>query len=347
MGFLRDGLPLAAFCHAAGTAFSEKKDMSLRPSLVIGLILAMVGLNAARCSAWNSTGHEIVALIAYDHLSPSARTAIIAVLKKHPRLNEDLLHDTDKFADSDLAMFVRAATWPDMVRFPANPMSHTENHGRWHYIDFPFDQDGVSGPEPVTEWDGKSDPENLFQALAKARAELKSADTHLERKAIDLCWVEHLVGDIHQPLHSVSWYSKEFPNGDRGGNSVMIMGNDGVPINLHAYWDDAEGLSLEPADIRKSADRIEAAHSVDSLKGRVADLNVADWAKESFELAKTVVYVNGTIPHVTRPQDPDSQPSPPALPAGYADKALATADVRMALAGYRLAGVLEEVAKGL
>ena len=77
-------------------------------------------------------------------------------------------------------------------------------------------------------------------------------------------------------------------------------------------------------------------------------MNVADWAKESFELAKTVVYVNGTIPHVTRPQDPDSsQPSPPALPAGYADKAVATADVRMALAGYRLAAVLEEVAKGL
>jgi hypothetical protein len=37
----------------------------------------------------------------------------------------------------------------------------------------------------------------------------------------------------------------------------------------------------------------------------------------------------------------------PRLPPGYAQKSLATADARLALAGYRLAAVLEEVAKGL
>jgi len=35
----------------------------------------------------------------------------------------------------------------------------------------------------------------------------------------------------------------------------------------------------------------------------------------------------------------------PELPAGYAQTALATADERIALAGYRLAAVLDQIAK--
>jgi len=76
-------------------------------------------------------------------------------------------------------------------------------------------------------------------------------------------------------------------------------------------------------------------------------LSVADWAKESFELAKSVVYVNATLPHVTKTEALANPRSVPELPAGYQKQALATADERMALAGYRLAAVLEQVAKGL
>lgn len=319
--------------------------MNFRRPLLSFLLFTLISLGCGPCFAWNSTGHEIVAQIAWDQLSPQSRSALAAVLKNHPRLKEDLLHDEDRSKDTDLAMFLRAATWPDMVRYPIHPMNRTEHHGRWHYIDFPYDFDAVSGPEPVIAWDGHSDPANLLQALDKVMAGFKDPQTLPARRAIDLCWIEHLVGDVHQPLHATSLYCPEFPQGDQGGNQEMIRGSDGVPIVLHSYWDDVEGMFLTPEEVRKSADRIEAAHPKSQLKNQIADLSPLDWAKESFALAKSVAYMNGNLPHVSRDEGLSDPESVPALPAGYAQKALATADVRVALAGYRLAAVLTDLTK--
>jgi S1/P1 Nuclease len=321
--------------------------MSMRPSAIVFTILSLIGLTTAPCFAWNSTGHELVAMIAYDQLSPQTRSKICDVLKHHPRLSEDLLHDTNRAPDDNLAMFLRAATWPDIVRYPAHPMNHTEHHPHWHYVDFPFDLDGVKGPQPVTQWDGHSFPDNLIQAMQMLTAQLSDPQIAPGRKAIDLCWVEHLVGDIHQPLHATSMFSKEYPHGDQGGNQVMIRTSPSITMPLHTFWDDVEGLSLDPNVIRKTADRIEAEHPAAQLKDRVADLSVVDWAKESAALAKSVAYLNGTLPHATKAQWIDDPSSTPALPAGYERKALETADLRVALAGYRLAAVLENIAKGL
>jgi hypothetical protein len=309
-------------------------------------MLCALMMCASRCNAWNSTGHELVAQIAFDQLSPGTKAAIITILKSHPRLNEDLLHDDVRAKDDDLAMFLRAATWPDMVRYPAHPMTHTEHHSKWHYVDFPIETDGVKGPAPALQWDGHSDPANLVEAWQKALTELKNPQTAKDRKAIDVCWVEHLAGDIHQPLHATSWFSKEFPQGDQGGNLDVIQLENKEIVNLHYYWDSIEGMSLDPEQIRKIADRIESEHPVATLKDRAADLSVVDWARESLAIAKSVVYLNGTLPHATRV--PGGAPLPttaPELPAGYAEKALATADERIALAGYRLAAVLDQIAK--
>jgi hypothetical protein len=35
-------------------------------------------------------------------------------------------------------------------------------------------------------------------------------------------WLFHLVGDIHQPLHTVQLFTREYPNGDRGGNEICV-----------------------------------------------------------------------------------------------------------------------------
>jgi S1/P1 Nuclease len=321
--------------------------MFKRPFFTSLTILSLFGLFASRCIAWNSTGHEIVAQIAFDQLSPQAKSAILAALKNHPRLNDDLLHDPDRAKDSDLAMFLRAATWPDMVRYPVHPMNHTEHHSKWHYMDFPFELDGIKGPPPDLQWDGHSDPANLPQALDKMLTELKDPQTPKNRKAIDLCWLEHLVGDIHQPMHATSLFSKEFPTGDQGGNLVFIKNAENVSMPLHTYWDGIEGLALDYDTIRKTADRIEAEHPPAALKDQASDLSVTDWAKESFELAKSSVYLNGTLPHITKAEWIANPNSAPSLPAGYQQQALAVADQRVALAGYRLAAVLEQVAKGL
>jgi hypothetical protein len=41
--------------------------------------------------AWNAAGHMLVALIAYEKMTPPQREALVAILKKHLRFKEDFL----------------------------------------------------------------------------------------------------------------------------------------------------------------------------------------------------------------------------------------------------------------
>lgn len=48
-------------------------------------------------------------------------------------------------------------------------------------------------------------------------------------KAVMMRYALHVVGDIHQPLHSTSLYNATFPegSGDKGGSSLNISKNFG------------------------------------------------------------------------------------------------------------------------
>lgn len=46
----------------------------------------------------------------------------------------------------------------------------------------------------------------------------------------------HLVGDIHQPLHSTARVNEDYPRGDKGGNAFPLPSHYGAK-NLHAVWD--------------------------------------------------------------------------------------------------------------
>ena len=58
----------------------------------------------------------------------------------------------------------------------------------------------------------------------------------------------HYIGDIHQPLHTSSRYTKEYPNGDEGGNYYKVSEKKVSEIkNLHMLWDSV--LLSESEDI--------------------------------------------------------------------------------------------------
>jgi len=46
----------------------------------------------------------------------------------------------------------------------------------------------------------------------------------------------HVVGDLHQPLHSSAFYSKDYPNSDFGGNLYRVQ-YQGKTQNWHKLWD--------------------------------------------------------------------------------------------------------------
>jgi S1/P1 Nuclease len=51
---------------------------------------------------------------------------------------------------------------------------------------------------------------NILTAMVKNESVVKQ-ETNAERRAIALAWLFHLVGDIHQPLHTASYSTLSTP----------------------------------------------------------------------------------------------------------------------------------------
>jgi len=75
-----------------------------------------------------------------------------------------------------------------------------------------------------------------------------------ERKTIALAWLFHLVGDIHQPLHTVQLFTVEYPQGDRGGNEICVrVTQSGQSMDLHKFWDGVITSSQNLTRLQKDA----------------------------------------------------------------------------------------------
>ena len=118
--------------------------------IALGLMLTF--LSAGTASAWDSFGHMMVAAVAYDNLTPAARTKTVQLLK----LNTDYktwIKGVAKAKQGKTA-FMMAATWPDSIKsnktytddgeHPTNPnaaanigYSDKLMHRYWHFIDEP------------------------------------------------------------------------------------------------------------------------------------------------------------------------------------------------------------------
>jgi hypothetical protein len=312
-------------------------------SLLIPLALLVAALPAR---AWNATGHEVVAEIAWRNLKPEVRAKVLAVLKNHPHFAKRLEpHDPNSEpVDYALRVFMLASNWPDMVR-SGNPGEREYHHAPWHYIDYPIIPEGTDRSKlelpPVGEKlePGKS-PENILQALQWASERVKDPDAPAAEKAVALAWIIHLVGDIHQPLHTVGVFSNEYPSGDRGGNLFMVKYHGSV-TNLHRFWDDLLGGYMSFKLVDAVADKVVEKHPRASLEKELAVTKPVEWAAESSSLARKVVYLDGKLKGITREASvADQGASTPELPENYDQTARDTARLRVALAGYRLADLL-------
>ena len=111
-------------------------------------------------SAWNDTGHQVVALIAWDNLPPELRSKLVAMMRQaEPATRLPSLFPEDKRSMDVRAreFFRRAATWPDLIR--EVPELHRPT---WHHRDFYWRQDqGRAIDLP----DLQVHPENLLERL--------------------------------------------------------------------------------------------------------------------------------------------------------------------------------------
>jgi hypothetical protein len=339
--------------------------MSMQKSIwfSVAVMIAALVFSSADSFAWIGTGHKVVALIAWGDMTPKTREAVTALLKQHPRYDKDLIENApaDQTADERArTAFAVAATWPDLVRSRSNPMSFTHNHPDWHYIDIPFDANGFDpstqpSTRPVAAATTGPGPHNAVEALTQCTAELRDPKISDAEKAIDICWVAHLVGDIHQPLHAATMYSKDHPHGDKGGNDDIVLRDPPYPdsrMNLHLLWDSLPGdfQSEQLCYYEAQGLREDPKYSREKFHDRLAVKDFMAWANESHQLAVQYVYLNGKLDTSSNSRGDNrgrgrgfDGDSTPGVPPGYMQNAEHIAMQQVALAGYRPADVLNSI----
>ncbi len=327
---------------------------------LLGIIFlaALAAVQPLRALAWNSIGHMAVAKLAYDRLDERDKATLFKLLKAHPHYKDLLAVGRPADVDERQWVLLRAAVWSDLIR-PRHNDTRGEGVTRYHrpeehYIDVPF-----VDPKDAAGFIGKTlvppDTSDVLCALKHECGILRLRTAVDEDKAVAICWIFHLVGDIHQPLHCTSYFSSEpgLEHGDQGGNKLAVK-IDGRVWKLHAYWDDLLGEDVNYADDSPQHQRelyqtaIEAAERIDRLllpaedaEKLAKDRSFASWSQEGFELAKAVVYQaadgSGIVKHVVIEAGEPFPVVAPEAGARYAEKAHAVADTRIALAGRRLA----------
>jgi hypothetical protein len=303
----------------------------MKTTRVWSVTLLCVALSSTPANAWNSYGHMLVAAVAYEHLHPEARQQALALLQLNPDYAAWISGVPPQ--QQSLAAFLRAATWADEIKHQPGYVNDGERpkgpdvganvgyadhlqHRYWHFVDFPFSQDGTRLDPPARP--------NAQTQIGVFRTALASRRTSADVKSYDLVWLLHLVGDIHQPLHAASRFTQAQPQGDNGGNRVSLCA---LPCRkeLHAYWDDILGSGKSPASALRRASTLPPAEP-----SAVAIRDETVWAKESLALAESAVYVppvgGGAGPYI--------------LDADYRSRAKQVASAQVELAGERLAALL-------
>ena len=222
--------------------------------------------------------------------------------------------------DDDLAAI---STWADEIR-----NQRPETYG-WHFVDVPWNAGGFSQARDCYRPDEKhpasiQDRHNCvvdrIEIFERVLADKKASQDE-RREALK--FLVHFVGDVHQPLHAVERA--------RGGNDVEVvfLGSrdcGGRPCNLHGVWDVGliEHARRPEGDYVRYLEVMIARNSLPSRAGGSA----ADWANESFRVAHEVWMEDGS-----RVDD------------AYYRKNIATLNERVALAGLRLARILNGALK--
>lgn len=234
-------------------------------------------------NAWNGEGHKIVAIIAERHLSDAAYSATQKLLA---------LEGSKSLED--------VAVWADEVRDLKVPQQPS------HALRLPLDGSVFSK---------KRDCDKNLCATAAISAALNCLNVcRPSAQLLGLKYLVHLVGDIHQPLHS---------SADTGQQKVIFKSRE---YSLHQVWD---GVIIQDGRINF---RVLAGQIDEQQPFQAGTLDPIEWAYEGRNIAKNDIFpvfnsfkaVDGAV----------------RLPEDYAIRYRGTVEARLKLAGLRLAGVL-------
>ncbi|MGH9656452.1 MAG: S1/P1 nuclease [Candidatus Acidiferrales bacterium] len=217
--------------------------------------------SAFPADAWWENGHRVIARLAAAHLTPAARARVAEILQ---------VPDTPAAVAQAMA---EASTWADETKGETGT-------GSWHFIDLTLQDRKSDIPRRCPE--RNCAPARIRQFAAVLAAGKRDEDS--------LRYVIHLVGDIHQPMHTVT-------DADRGGNCEELTEPIDSARNLHALWDGPLVDELGRNSVRLAAKLERYAESLGpATESRWASGDVDDWVWQSHEIAVDDVYDRLHVP---------------------------------------------------
>jgi hypothetical protein len=196
---------------------------------------------------WGKTGHRIVGEIAERQLTEEVKEIVYDIL--------------------DGESLSSVSTWADEMR--SNP--NWRPYDKWHYVNLPLD---IEYP------DANVPEENVVTIINKCITILKSPLSDKETKKFYLKYLIHLVGDLHQPMHTGRYE-------DYGGSKIPLKfkGRKGseTNTNLHVLWD-SNLIDDFKMSFTEWANHLENKNR----KVEVKQKNVLDWTFESHGYAKDI-----------------------------------------------------------
>lgn len=166
----------------------------MKNRILLTLCAALFSMSAF---GWGQKGHDVVAFIAEQHLTPATRAAVDSLF--------------------DGRSMVYWANWLDNASY-SKPYAYTKT---WHYKNIDADR---------TYYDMPANPAGDAVTAIKSRVEmLESPQTSMPDRVLALKILVHVMGDLHQPMHMGHAT-------DLGGNRIKLkyFGRD---ANLHGIWD--------------------------------------------------------------------------------------------------------------
>jgi hypothetical protein len=319
--------------------------MTKTPNILLIALMTLV-FRVSPASAWDSLGHMLIAQIAEDQLTPEARAAIDQSMA---RFNEAKRGEFP--SDEGTYNMVTASCWMDDIR----SLRDKYDFGPWHYINLPLNEQETplseSEYEPNVRW-GVQRCADIISG--------KAEDPQIDKDQA-LVMLLHLAGDTHQPMHTAN------RNNDLGGNKVELKGveltkeeklfSKKQEANLHAFWDSSyrrvfrgtkaevlyeallydkdkpvTGHAAEKDLIRREADAIMKKYPPTVV---TEEKDVAGWVQESHDAGYEVAY--GKLPNQSKTGDSAR------VDEHYVSAARDLAQQRVAIAGYRLGALLNQI----
>ncbi|SBS87645.1 p1/s1 nuclease, putative [Plasmodium ovale] len=186
-----------------------------------------------RIECWSDEGHMVVSAIAYEGLNDEEKLVLNHIFKNYKE-------------DNDFNDPISGAVWSDHIKsvdyhYPdkVRRVDGVDLMNKWHYINVPYNPTNANINIFHEQFYKKTDNAlTILKHIFTSLKSIKKKENHgtFFSYNFNLRYFIHIFGDIHQPLHVITFFNKHYPDGDSGGTNIYVMYNKKVE-KLHYLCD--------------------------------------------------------------------------------------------------------------